>query len=289
MLLKGPAPDSGVSDLSLRVPETPAGTGTIELPLMADEPGPSSALEEDATGSPPVGDEGAPADDATVLPASVASGQYVVHYATFATQPEADEMARQLQNREFPAFTQGTTFNARPAVAVRIGPYGQRAEAETVRVRASQVRGDVRPLVLVLDADDAASRQDIAVPGAVSGTAAAPSVVTTGPRSAARRPASPSPAVQQPPASTARASVAPGVATGFVVQIGAFSNAASATALQGRLRSANIPVFTDTVNTSRGRLTRVNAGPVSSRVEAERLKTRVKSAIGTDGIVRSHP
>jgi len=170
MLLKGPAPDSGISDLSLRVPETPAGTGTIELPLMADEPGPSSALEEDATGSTPVGDEGAPADDATVLPASVASGQYVVHYATFATQPEADEMARQLQNREFPAFTQGTTFNTRPAVAVRIGPYGQRAEAETVRVRASQVRGDVRPLVLVLDADDAAPR-----------------------------PASPSPAVQQPP------------------------------------------------------------------------------------------
>jgi len=210
-------------------------------------------------------------------------------------------MARQLQIREFPAFTQPATFNGRPAVAVRIGPYAQRAEAETIRVRASQVRGDVRPLVLALDADEAGSRQNVAASGSAGSAsgASAPSTPaatatssarasTAAPAATAARPATP-PARQQQPATTARASAPPATATGFVVQVGAFSNAASATNLQRRLRAANIPAFTDAVNTSRGRLTRVNAGPVSSRAEADRLKTRVKSAIGTDGIVRVHP
>jgi len=317
MLVKGPAPDSGVSDLSLRVPDAPAEAGTIDLPLLDDDPTSPAAPEGDRAAEPPsVSDQGSgtqadpavqdavaveSADAEGMLPASVASGQYIVHYATFATQPEADEMARQLQTREFPAFTQPATFNSRPAVAVRIGPYVQRAEAETIRVRASQVRGDVRPLVLALDAEEAGSRQNVAASGS-TGSASGASVASTPPATAtssarastaappatAARPATP-PARQQQPATTARASAPPATAPGFVVQVGAFSNTASATNLQRRLRAANIPAFTDTVNTSRGRLTRVNAGPVSSRAEADRLKTRVKTAIGTDGIVRPHP
>ena len=39
----------------------------------------------------------------------------------------------------------------------------------------------------------------------------------------------------------------------------------------------------------KGRLTRVKAGPVSSRQEAERLKAQVKAKVGVDGMVRSHP
>jgi len=322
MLVKGPAPDSGVSDLSLRVPDAPIEAGTIDLPLVEDDLAPPPAPEGDGVAElPSAPDQGTDtranpaaqgaatesADAEDMLPASVASGQYIVHYATFATQPEADEMARQLQIRELPAFTQPSTFNSRPAVAVRIGPYSQRAEAETIRVRASQVRGDVRPLVLALDAEEAGSGQNAAASGSAGSASGAstpstpPSTATSSarastatPPSAATpsRPAAParsaSPPARQPPATT-RASAPPATATGFVVQVGAFSNAASATNLQRRLRAANIPAFTDTVNTSRGRLTRVNAGPVSSRAEADRLKTRVKSAIGTDGIVRSHP
>jgi len=308
MLVKGPAPDSGVSDLSLRVPDAPTEAGTIDLPLVDDDSTSPAAPEGDRAAEPPSAPEqgadteagpaaqGAAAESADaegMLPASVASGQYIVHYATFATQPEADEMARQLQIREFPAFTQPATFNGRPAVAVRIGPYAQRAEAETIRVRASQVRGDVRPLVLALDADEAGSRQNVAASGSTGSAsgASAPSTppATATPSARASTAAPPATATPSRPAPTARPASPPATAVGFVVQVGAFSNTASATNLQRRLRAANIPAFTDTVNTSRGRLTRVNAGPVSSRAEADRLKTRVKSAIGTDGIVRSHP
>ena len=76
---------------------------------------------------------------------------------------------------------------------------------------------------------------------------------------------------------------------GFIVQVGAFSNAADANAMRDRLRSAGITAFTDSVQTDKGRLTRVKAGPVTSRGEAEQLKTRVRSAVGIDGLIRAHP
>src|SRR5690606_33249627 len=65
--------------------------------------------------------------------------------------------------------------------------------------------------------------------------------------------------------------------TGFAVQVGAFGNARDATALRDRLRAAGIGAFTDTVQTDKGALTRVKAGPVPTRVEADQLKARVKS------------
>ena len=62
-----------------------------------------------------------------------------------------------------------------------------------------------------------------------------------------------------------------------------------ANALRDRLRASGIGAFTETVQTDRGTLTRVKAGPVATRAEAEQLKARVKSGFGIDGLVRSHP
>ena len=47
--------------------------------------------------------------------------------------------------------------------------------------------------------------------------------------------------------------------------------------------------FTDSVQTVKGRLTRVKAGPVASRAEADALRARVNSAVGINGLVRAHP
>ena len=71
--------------------------------------------------------------------------------------------------------------------------------------------------------------------------------------------------------------------------LGAFGSAADATALRDRLRAAGITAFTETVQTDKGALTRVKAGPVVTRAEADQLKARVKSSVGIDGLVRSHP
>ena len=327
MLVKGPAPDSGVSDLSMRVPDAPdSGYRTVDLPLVvpADAPqggvlGVPGPLDEDqlatvdtatappADERPSVGDE--PAQDAVPdpdaaelaqdaatpspptptppaarptpatpekapqsapLPPTAAGGDYAVHFGAFGSERDAQLIVRQLSQAGLSAYSEPFTLNGRAARRVRLGPFASREAAEAARVRAAQVRSDVSPRVVALDADVAPPRA----------TAATPTPAT---RPAATQPATP-PAT---PAATPAAPAASGV--GFAVQVGAFGNADEATRLRDRLRGMGINAFTETVATDRGRLTRVKAGPVPGRDDAEQLKTQVKSKLGIDGMVRAHP
>ncbi|MGV8944277.1 SPOR domain-containing protein, partial [Thermomonas sp.] len=77
--------------------------------------------------------------------------------------------------------------------------------------------------------------------------------------------------------------------TGFAVQVGAFANAADATALRDKLRGAGFNTFTDTVSTDKGVLTRVRVGPAMNRAEADALNVSVKAKTGLSGMVRPHP
>jgi len=322
MLVKGPAPESGLPDMPLDVPDAPEGAyRTVDLPLVAPSPGDGSPavagapIPEAATAPQAVGtDAGALATvDATArdeaLPVTVAGGGYAVHYAAFGSEADADAILRQLRESGLTGYREGFTLNGKPAQRVRLGPYANRADAEIVRVRAAQVRDDVTPRVVALDAG---ARPDVprpATPAPETATASrpvaaqTPAAPTTQPlpaetprtqtppaRDTARAPAAETP----PPAATpaqpaARPAAAPTSATGFVVQLGAFGNAAEADRLRDRLRGAGITAFTDSVDTDKGRLTRVKAGPVASRADAEQLKTRARSAVGVDGIVRAHP
>ena len=102
---------------------------------------------------------------------------------------------------------------------------------------------------------------------------------------ATTKPAAPASAAatEPPPANPANTS-----ATGFVVQIGAFSSGADALAQRDALRKAGFNAFTDTVPGPSGTLTRVRVGPVVTRAEADALKAKLR-AVGKDGMVRPHP
>ena len=313
MVVKGPAPASGLPDMPLGVPDAPdSDYKTVDLPLVAPGPAPEGGvlgggapLAEDrapAQAQPRADGDALPTVDAGAssepLPATTAGGGYAVHYAAFATQADADAILRQIGQSGLTGYREAYTLNGKPAQRVRLGPYASRAEAEIVRVRAAQVRDDVTPRVVALDAG---TRPDVPRPEtpapapAASRPAAAqtPAAPTTEqlPEEAppARAPAQTPPAATPAPPPASPAAAAPTSNTGFVVQLGAFSNAAEADRLRDRLRGAGITAFTDSVDTDKGRLTRVKAGPVASRVEADQLKTRVRSAVGVDGLVRAHP
>ncbi|MGY1408993.1 MULTISPECIES: SPOR domain-containing protein [unclassified Luteimonas] len=331
MLVKGPAPDSGVSDLSMRVPDAPeGGYRTVDLPLVVpadapqggvlgvpdpldddqlatvdtatappaqerpsvvDEsaqdavPDPDAAeLAQDAPTPPPAAPPArptpAPAEkepQAAPLPPTAAAGDYAVHFGAFGSERDAQVIVRQLSQAGLRAYSEAFTLNGRPAQRVRLGPFASREAAEAMRVRAAQVRSDVSPRVVALDAD---------APPPRSAAAAAPTQSTAG-----ARPATAAPTPVATPASTPAAAPAAPAASGvgFAVQVGAFGNADEATRLRDRLRGMGINAFTETVATDRGRLTRVKAGPVPGRDDAERLKTQVKSKLGIDGMVRAHP
>lgn len=358
MLVQGPAPDSGVSDLSMQVPDAPSGDYvTRDLPLVAPAATGSSGLLADdgslatvdtATAQPagdvvsedaadlasgvetaPLQDTGAvaqplpapmPADtraaDAAAaareaaaaqarlaaaeaakpeptkpepakpepapqpapqpaprLPPATAGGDYAVNFGAYGSRGDAGTVVTRLRQENLPAYVEETRVGGRDAWRVRIGPYATRAHAEAARVRAGSIGSRAQATVVALDAAAPAS----------GGTTAARSA-TTGPAPAATPPA---PAASTPAPAPATPSGAAG--TGFAVQLGAFGSAADATALRDRLRAAGITAFTETVQTDKGALTRVKAGPVVTRAEADQLKARVKSSVGIDGLVRSHP
>lgn len=285
MLVQGPAPDSGVSDLPLQMPDQPAGEyETRDLPLVT--PGATSAdgvlRDDDAlptvdtaaapppaaeTPPPSAGDAsttaapaGQPAPSAA-LPATTAGGNYVVSYGAYGSSANADTVVTRLRTAKLPGYREQAMLAGKPAWRVRIGPYATRAEAEAARIAARQVREGIDARVIALDAE--------AAPAANAATQAA-------------KPAQSDPAAPEAP-KPAAANV------GFAVQLGAFSKPAEATVLRDRVRATGFTAFTDTVQTDKGMLTRVKAGPVLSRADADRLKAQLKAKLGIDGIVRPHP
>ncbi len=69
---------------------------------------------------------------------------------------------------------------------------------------------------------------------------------------------------------------------GFVVQIGAFKDAENAQQTAARMKEAKLPVFTDTVATKTGTVTRVRVGPFAQKGQADAALVKVKLA-GADG------
>jgi cell division septation protein DedD len=299
MLVQGPAPDSGVSDVPLSMPDAPAGNyETRDLPLVTPGTAPeggalgmSSSTPPAADGAPlpaadtanpvatpssstavPLDDDAAtkaeplPAASGEMFPAPTAGGDYAVHFGSFSSSSAADKVVGSLRASQLPGYREQGLVDGKPVWRVRIGPYASRADAEAARLRAAHVRDDVGARVIALDADVAKPAPTTAV--------APPPPVAPKPAAAAPKPANPVPAA---------------ASTGFAVQLAAFSKPADATALRDRVRAAGFSAFTESVTTDKGSLTRVRVGPVATRAEADALKAQVKAKVGVDGIVRPHP
>lgn len=307
MLVKGPMPDSGVSDVPLKMPDAPPGDyQTRDLPLvvpdaataaggavgMASAPRQDGALPivDTASAAPAAADAPAPADDAAImLPAATAGGDYAVDFGAYDSSANAETVIARLRGASLPAYRETAEVDGRQAWRVRVGPYATRARAEIARVAASRL--DARARVVALDAATAApasTAQPLAAATAPVTASALPHVPAK-PPTATTKP-TPKPVAAVPPAPPPvqnKPTAAAGV--GFAVQLGAFGNAADAGAMRERLRAAGFSAFTEAVGTDKGPLTRVRVGPVLSRADAEQLKAQVKSKTGIDGIVRPHP
>ncbi len=336
MLVKGPAPDSGVANVPLKAPAAPADGQfeTRELPLVTpgDTPSggavgmtqtPATPAAAPAAAPAPVQDNPDAADLATPatgsaaqpLPPSVAAGNYAVNFGAYATPADADAVVARLKQAHLPGFREATMLGGRQAWRVRIGPYADRAQAESVRLQAVKVRNDVNAQVVTLDAapsqavpPSAASSVAVAAPSAPAKTEALPApqskpVVAAKPASPKPEPAKPeAPKSEAPkseptkPAVAVAAKPAPSApaapaasGTGFAVQLGAFAKSEDADALRDKVRAAGFSAFVEQVRTDKGTLSRVRVGPVANRADAEQLRVQVAAKVGISGMVRPHP
>ena len=137
MLVKGPAPDSGVSDVPLEVPAAPGGEyETRELPLVTPGSAPAQgAVGLDGQVAAPAA-EPAPAEGALQPPAT-AGGDFAVSFGAYATQADADAVLARVKQAKLPGFVEPATINGKPAFRVRVGPYADRAQAEAARLATS--------------------------------------------------------------------------------------------------------------------------------------------------------
>lgn len=320
MLVKGPAPDSGVSDVPIEAPPAPADGQfeTRELPLVTPGNAPQGGAVGMASGAPaPMQDSAQPpaaaASDDKALPAATAAGNYAVNFGAYASEADANAVIARLKQSQLPGFAEQTQINGRQAWRVRIGPYADQAQAESVRLEAVKVRSDVNAQVVVLDAN--AATPPVATAPTAPAPTAAPVAQTAPVRSEplpptpakptvpAPRPATPVAAAPNPaepapkPQATAptkpvtpAAPAAPAASgVGFAVQLGAFGRVEDANALRDRVRAAGFSAFVEQVRTDKGALSRVRVGPVASRAEAEQLKAQVAAKVGIAGMVRPHP
>jgi cell division septation protein DedD len=327
MLVKGPAPASGVDDVSLDAPDAPEdGFETRVLPLDAPAADGRAALPEAATPAASTATTSAPATSTTgtMMPPATAGGDYAVTFGSYATQADAARVVVALQASQLPGYQEPYTNTAgRTLHRVRVGPYATQADAEAARLRAAHVRDDVGSKVIALDA--AASTSQAATVANASAPPAKPtanaSASTPSPlpaasqvkaetlaqtnarnappltdaqikaKTAAAEP-KPTPAVAKPaePVETKPELPRAGASgVGYAVQLGAFGNAEEAAKLRDRARAAGFSAFVEQVRTDKGTLNRVRIGPVADRADADRLRGQAASQLGVNGLVRPHP
>jgi len=132
-----PSADDKVATVDTKAP------ATFEAP---DAKTPDKAPAASATTSPPApatetrtaADAAKPAAaDAAPAPTSP-GGRFSVNLGVYADQGHADALVAKLKKAGFAAYSETTEYQSKPAQRVRVGPYADRAAAESARLKIKQ-------------------------------------------------------------------------------------------------------------------------------------------------------
>lgn len=148
-------PATAPADLSARV------TAPAPVTTQPATPSPAAPAPAQPAPAPPAGE---------MLHAAQAGGRYVVNLGSYTNQANARALVDALKAAQLPAYAEEVTIGNQRGLRVRVGPYEQRATAESARLRALRVRDDVPATVVALDAATSAPAQT-ATGGASAGFA----------------------------------------------------------------------------------------------------------------------
>jgi cell division septation protein DedD len=128
-----PEPDSALAAVD-------AATG---LPL-ASPPAPTAAVSPAPTtdAAPAPEPVAAPAPAPAPLPVTTAGGRYVVNVGSFSNLDNARALADRLRASGLPLSSESVDVAGKPAMRLRVGPYGDRTAAEAARLRVEGATGN---------------------------------------------------------------------------------------------------------------------------------------------------
>jgi len=78
------------------------------------------------------------AKSAPAAPVSAPGGRFAVHLGVYADQAHADQLVARLKAQKQPAYAEPTEYQGKPALRVRVGPFADRAAAESARLVIKQ-------------------------------------------------------------------------------------------------------------------------------------------------------
>lgn len=132
-----------------------AATGLPE-PAPAPAPVAATPTPAPAASTPGPAPVAAPAPVEPALPASTAAGRYMVNVGSFSNLANARTLADKLRSRGLPLTSESVDVGGKPAMRLRVGPYGDRTAAEAARLRVESVTGG-SAAVVALDAPSSAA------------------------------------------------------------------------------------------------------------------------------------
>lgn len=299
-------PPTGTAKVSLGIPPAPDAdlkTRTLDLALpgSASAPAPTAAdgsiqVAPDKLATVDLGGGGkpaevlpsspapAPAPTPTAKPAAAPAPVMPVPAAIAAAAPERKAAALPKPAAVPPPLPVGTAAQGR--FLVSLGAYADAGNAQALAARVRRLGFPVATQTMQVGGKPATRVEA----GPFSSRAAAEDarlrIKQAEPRAAVALIAAPQDLKADAPA----AAPAAGVASGWVVQLGAFGAEKDARALRDRLRAAGFDAYTDHVSGLSGQLLyRVRVGPQTQHEAALSLRDRIKAQLGLSGIVASYP
>ena len=89
-----------------------------------------------------------PVQPAPVPPVTATEGRFSVHLGVYADRGHADALVAALKKRGYGAYDEATEYQGKPMTRVRVGPYADRAAAESARLKIKQVEPRVPSSVI---------------------------------------------------------------------------------------------------------------------------------------------
>ena len=136
-----PVESNKVATVDTRAPARPdarpedAATPPIAAPVKP-EPKPAATIEPKASAPPAAVPVDAPAS-------STAPGRFAVNLGIYADQAHANALVTRVKKLGQPAYSEATEYQGKSALRVRVGPFADRALAETARLKIKQVEPKV--------------------------------------------------------------------------------------------------------------------------------------------------